>query len=58
MDPFAANKEIGQQQLISWLDRLLNTIDVKGGDGKRLYRPCCINYYPHTLLLVSKTNRV
>lgn len=40
---FLSNKWIGEQRLISWPDRLLNTID--DANGSYLYRPAVINYY-------------
>eukprot|EP00485_Elphidium_margaritaceum_P007407 CAMPEP_0202688346 /NCGR_PEP_ID=MMETSP1385-20130828/3875_1 /ASSEMBLY_ACC=CAM_ASM_000861 /TAXON_ID=933848 /ORGANISM="Elphidium margaritaceum" /LENGTH=577 /DNA_ID=CAMNT_0049343297 /DNA_START=18 /DNA_END=1751 /DNA_ORIENTATION=+ len=44
VDAFLCNKHVGQHRLISWPDRLLNTIDDKHGGF--VYRPTPINYYP------------
>merc|ERR1712228_72705 len=43
---FLSNKSIGDNRLISWPDRLLNTIDNK--NNSYLYRPTVINYYQQT----------
>ena len=43
---FLSNKLIGEYRLISWPDRLLNTIDNK--NNTYLYRPTVINYYQKT----------
>merc|ERR1712032_788403 len=43
---FLSNKSIGDSRLISWPDRLLNTIDNK--NDSYLYRPTPINYYQQT----------
>jgi len=49
---FLSNKFIGENRLISWPDRLLNTID--NDNGTYLYRPTVINYYQKTFESVSK----
>jgi len=43
---FLSHKAIGDARLISWPDRLLNTIDNK--NDSYLYRPTVINYYQQT----------
>ena len=44
---FLENGHFGSTRLISWPDRLLNTIDTTGDGAVYLYRPTAINYYPH-----------
>merc|ERR1712228_914862 len=43
---FLSNKQIGGDRMISWPERLLNTIDQK--NNSYLYRPTVINYYQQT----------
>lgn len=43
---FLESKHFGNTRLISWPDRLLNTIDGEDEKEQSLYRPTAINYYP------------